>query len=153
MYKEEQAKKLAHADVELDLQTILAGVARVIGSDKDADIAAALGVGRSTPATWRRRDYLPLSEVAVFAISQGIPIEEILLGKRSEKQEELLYQSKSDTVSNVIQAQSDLGLAFTAVQLDLAMEYAYKTQSDVVGIKEFIETAYKFAGRDTSPSK
>lgn len=59
---------------EAQLHEILGRLAGIIGSTRDTDIAKALGCGRSTLSTWRRRSIIPYEQIAVFCLRNDVPL-------------------------------------------------------------------------------
>lgn len=67
-------------DLPISLDAALRRVGESIGSNKDINIAAALGVPRSSLSTWRKRQHMPYKQIVVFCIRCELPVEQILLG-------------------------------------------------------------------------
>lgn len=136
-----------HLYEKLKLPEILNRVAAVIGSDKDVDIAEALGAGRSTLSTWRAREYIPYENIFLFCLRREISAESILTGDNSFTQYKL-YNSAEDALLQVLDAQRALDLVLTADQIKVLLEFAYKTQASTEHIRSFIAAAFKIAGLD-----
>lgn len=67
---------------KLDVREILKRVGNIIGSQKNFDIASALGVDQNVCSNWKRRQTIPWSELYAFAQKSKITMDWLLTGER-----------------------------------------------------------------------
>ena len=66
---------------DINVREVLERVAKAVGAEKDADLAAALRVPYQTLATWKKRNKIPYEQLFELAEQRAVSLDYLLLGK------------------------------------------------------------------------
>lgn len=83
---------------QIFVQEIIDRMKKVLGFSKDDQLANYLGKSRSTPAGWRARSSIPITEAIQLAMSHNISLDWLLLG-RGEAELTVKPEVPGDTVA------------------------------------------------------
>ncbi|WP_067863655.1 helix-turn-helix domain-containing protein [Neptuniibacter marinus] len=124
-----------------NVSAVLERVGVSLGTNKDTDIAKALGVSRQTVSGWRRRDSVPYESLIPFAKENNLALDYLFWGNGSEKGESKTTLDVSENqVSESLQPWVD------AIQMSDLLHFIFNELNDALFLEEQIpgEEPFRF---------